>query len=285
MAGTAAEIISQRDAETGAVARSSAANASKARPVSDGWHRFTVDVWITDLNTFEFGIYKRSRNRAKSRQFSADMDILAEVVEDGERTGLIGYREELWKQRTGMDKRLVFKLFSETLNWRATMDLMIGRSLQLTLGARGEPVLAYAINTSDDNSIIYLERSANKWPVLPENFAFFIARGNRADFYRLRRDLFSVGGDYTLFDGQGHKVGHLDGKLISLGGFWRGKVRTDHADKKLLTVMKLFVGTIGFNTACRRHVKRLWRDLRAGRLEPRLERQEAEFYLNPRRVR
>ena len=42
-------------------------------------------------------------------------------------TGLLGYREDLWRKNTGMDKRLVFKLFNETVNWRATMDPMIGR--------------------------------------------------------------------------------------------------------------------------------------------------------------
>jgi hypothetical protein len=80
-------------------------------------------------------------------------------------------------------------------------------------------------------------------------------------------------------------VGHLDGRLLSLGGYWKGKVRAEHADKKLMAVMKLFVGTIGFNTACRRHIARLAKDVRAGRVEPKLERYEAEYYLNPRRVR
>ena len=95
------------------------------------------------FNSVEFGIYKHSRNRAKSRQFTTDMDVFAEVIENGERTGLLGYREDLWRKNTGMDKRLVFKLFNETVNWRATMDLMIGRSLQLTLGARGLPVTLF----------------------------------------------------------------------------------------------------------------------------------------------
>jgi hypothetical protein len=114
--------------------------SSKApKPGKDGWHRFTVDVWITNFNKIEFGVYKRSRNRAKSRQFTSDMDIFAEVIENGERTGLIGYREDLWKQQTGMDKRLVFKLFSDTVNWRATMDLMIGRSLQMTMAPAACP--------------------------------------------------------------------------------------------------------------------------------------------------
>ena len=112
----------------------------RSRRAKTEFTEFVVDVWITDLNWIEFGVYKHSRNRAKSRQFTTDMDIFAEVIENGERTGLLGYREDLWKKNTGMDKRLVFKLFNETLNWRATMDLMIGRSLQLTLGARGLPV-------------------------------------------------------------------------------------------------------------------------------------------------
>ena len=109
------------------------------------WAEFVVDVWITPFNSVEFGIYKHSRNRAKSRQFTSDMDIFAEIIEKGERTGLLGYREDLWRKNTGMDKRLVFKLFNETVNWRATMDLMIGRSLQLTLGARGLPVTCFSI--------------------------------------------------------------------------------------------------------------------------------------------
>ena len=64
---------------------------------TDGWNHFVVDVWLTDLNPTEFGIFKRSRNRAHSRQFTKDMDIFAEVIEDGERTALIGYRKDLWK--------------------------------------------------------------------------------------------------------------------------------------------------------------------------------------------
>ena len=35
---------------------------------------------------------------------------------------LIAYREELWKKKEGMDRRLVLRLFGEKLNWRATMD-------------------------------------------------------------------------------------------------------------------------------------------------------------------
>ena len=259
--------------------------AVSAKAERDGWYHFIVDIWITNLNRTEFGLYKRTRNRAKSRQFTSDMDIFAEVIEGGERTGLIGYREDLWEKAQGMDKRLVFKLFNETLNWRATMDLMIGRSLQQTIAARGLPVMTYSVNTDEDNFIVYLERSANKWPLLPENFAFFIISDGKPEFYRLKRDLIDLGGDFTLYDQRGNVVGHLDGKIFSIGGKWKGKVRVEHADRRLLTVLQLFSAMQVFNADCRRHMRRLWKDVRRGKVKPELDRQEADRYMNPRRIR
>src|SRR5262249_48653332 len=90
------------------------------------WHDFSVEVWLTPFNSIQLGPGKRERNRGKSRQFTSDMDIFAEIIEQGERTGVLGYRKELWKDASGMDKRLVFKLFTETLNWKASMDMMLG---------------------------------------------------------------------------------------------------------------------------------------------------------------
>ena len=249
------------------------------------WHEFTVDVWITSLNSIEFGFYKRSRNKAKSRQFTTDMDVFAEVIENGERTGVLGYREDLWKKSAGMDKRLVFKLFGERLNWKATMDLMIGRSLQLSFGAHGFPVIAFSVNVGDHDHVVYLERSAHKWPLLPENFSFFTMEAGRPVFYRLRRDFIDLGGDYTLYDEHDVKIGRLNGAVFSLGGKWKGRVRMEKADPRLLMVLKLFCGMLIFNKECRAHVRSLVRDIKRARLLPKLEKQEADLYMNPRRVR
>jgi len=213
------------------------------------------------------------------------MDIFAEVIDHGERTGLLGYREDLWRKRTGMDKRLVLKLFNETLNWRASMDLMIGRSLQLTLGARGLPVTAFSINAGEHDDVVYLERSANKWPLAPEHFSFFLLDDGRPQFYRLKRDVIDLGGDYTLFSHRNEVVGRLDGKVFTLGGKWRGRVHPDHVNPRLLAVLQLFCGMLIFNGSCRRHVRQLARDVRAGRYEPKIEKQESDLYMNPRRVR
>ena len=107
----------ERSKTAPATAKAGKKKAAKTS-VKTQWAEFIVDVWITNFNSIEFGLYKRSRNRAKSRQFSSDMDIIAEVIENGERSGLLGYREDLWTKNTGMDKRLVFKLFTASLNWR-----------------------------------------------------------------------------------------------------------------------------------------------------------------------
>ena len=227
----------QEKKKKGSIRSRARASIAQAKGSPEEWKTFIVDVWITNLNSVEFGIYKHSRNRAKSRQFTSDMDIFAEVIEDGERTGLIGYREDLWRKKEGMDRRLVFKLFNETVNWRATMDLMLGRSLQQTLGARGLPVMAFSVNTASDDHIVYIERSAYKWPLLPENFSFFLLQDGKPEFYRLRRTLIDLGGDYKLYDQSNEIVGYIDGRVFSIGGKWTGMVRGDKASPQMLTVL------------------------------------------------
>ncbi len=251
----------------------------------DGWKHFIVDVWFWDLNPTEFGIFKHSRNRAKSRQFTKDMDIFAEVIEDGKRTGLFGYREELWKAKDESGKRLVIKMFSDRLHWRGTMDLMLARSVQQTIGARLLPVTTYSINTAGEDQVVYLERSANKWPLMPENFSFFLMKDKKMEFFRIRQNFFRLGDDYTVYNGRNERIAVLDGAFFTISGKWRGRVREDYADTQLLNVLKLFCSMLIFNDRCRSHVKRIAKQVMRGNLEPKLEKQERDLYMNPRRVR
>ncbi|MBI1385967.1 MAG: hypothetical protein GC150_13765 [Rhizobiales bacterium] len=247
---------------------------------------FEVDLWITDLNPTEIGIYQQARHRAKSRQFTKDMDIFAEVKQGGERSHYIAYRKGLWENNEGMNKRLVIKLFTADMNWRATLDLLLGRSLQLTHGARGLPVTSFSINISDHEQIIQIERSSNKWPGIPENFSFFIIRDDgKPYFYRLKRNWVSVGDDYKLYDEHDKLIGKLNGRVINLGGKWKVRVAAAHADVRLCTVLQLFCGMLKFNDDCRHHLEDLVSGMHRGRVVPKLEHQEVELYMNPRRVR
>jgi len=83
----------------------------------------------------------------------------------------------------------------------------------------------------------------------------------------------------------GNRVGVLDGKLLSLGGKWKCKVMRAHGDKHLMHVLKMFVGMLVFNRSVRKHVVRLSREVAHGKEVPKLQRQEADLYMNPRRVR
>jgi hypothetical protein len=260
------------------------AHASRQVKAGKDFHEFDVDVWLTNFNSVEFGFWRKDRNKAKSRQFTSDMDIFAEVTENGERTGLLGYREELWKKKTGMDKRLVFKLFNESLNWRATMDLMLARSLQLTFGAHGTPVIAFSANLNDHEFMVYIERSAHKYPMMPENWSFTILEDGVPQFFRLRRDFFDIAGDYTLYDQGDKRIGRITGRLLSFGK-WKGRVKREAADKRLIMVLQLFCGMIAFNRGLRSHIKALTRDIHDGKIKPKIEKQEADLYMNPRRVR
>lgn len=247
--------------------------------------RYKVNLWLTDINDVEIGILKQTQHRAKSRQFSKDMDVIGEVRENGERTGLIAYREGLWKAEEQRQRRLVIKLFTDKMNWQASFDMMLARSLQLTHGANGFPVTAYSVNIEGHEQIVQFERSAYKWPFLPEKFSFFLLREDGPHFYKLRRNIVALGADYTLYDQHDRKIGLIDGKWITLSGVWNVRVDAAHADPRLDCILQLFCAMLRFNDDTRRHIWQLSRGIRAGRIEPVLETQESDLYMNPRRVR
>lgn len=247
--------------------------------------RYKVDLWLTDLNTVEVGILKQTQHRAKSRQFSKDMDVIGQIKEDGERKGIVAYREGLWKNDDKMQRRLVIKLFSEKMNWRGTLDMMLGRSLQLTHGAGGFPVTSYAINIAGHEQIIPLDRSARQWPFMPERFSFFILTDQGPKLYKLRRKIVSFGVDFKLYNEHNKKIGLLDGKVISLGGTWKVRVDAAHASKELDIVLQLFCTMLKFNDDARRHILQLTKSIAKDNITPKLGSQETDLYMNPRRTR
>ena len=246
---------------------------------------FKINLWATDFNDVEIGIMPGTKARAKSRQFTKDMDVIGEVLENGKRTGIVAFREGAWHDRKGMEKRLVIKLFTASMNWKGTMDLLIGRSLQLSHGADGFPVTAYSINLANHEQIIQLERSAFKWPMFPEKFSFFILRDGKPFFYRLRKEVISIGTDYKLFDQNNNEIGFLDGKLLDIGGLWKVEVDADHGDGAMASVLQLFCTMLRYNKQAQWHIADLIDDMHLGQVDPVLESHEADLYLNPRRVR
>ena len=249
------------------------------------WRRFKVDLWLTDLNTTEIGILKDTQHQAESDQFSKDMEIIGQIVDDGDRTGILGYRKELWKEGEGLQRRLVIKQFTDSMNWKGSMELMMGRSLQLSVGSRGIPVCAYTVNLARHDQLIQLERSGHKWPFMPEHFSFFIETRDGPRFYRLRRNMFAIGADYSLYDARARKIGHLDHRIINLGGSWKVKIREAETNAQLETVIQLFCTMLRFNHEMRDHVRAQMRALKRGQDDESLDHHETSLYHNPRKYR
>lgn len=245
---------------------------------------FTVDMWWTNLHDVEIGFFIHTRHRAKSREFTQDSDMIGEILEDGERSGLLAYRESLWKSDDPSEKRLVLKLFSPSMNWRASMEMLVGRSVQLSAGANGFPVTAYSIRVDGQDQVIQLERSARKWPGMPEQFSFFLMVDGEARLYRLRQDWIDIGGDYTLYDQTGTKAGRLEGHFFDMAGRWDVSIEAGQPTH-LAPVLQLTSAMLKFNHAARRHVGRVTQRVTAGALKLALARHEAELYHNPRRMR
>jgi hypothetical protein len=145
--------------------------------------------------------------------------------------------------------------------------------------------MAYSINIAGHEQIVQVERSAFKWPLFPEKFSFFLLKDDGPHFYKLRRDVISIGDDYTLYDQHNRRIGWLDGKVLNLGGAWKVKVDGAHADPKLDAVLQLFCAMLKFNNDTRRHILRLSRNMRNGKIDPKLETQETDLYMNPRAMR
>lgn len=252
---------------------------------SEARRRFTVDLWATSLNDIEIGIMRRTQHRAKSSQFTKDMDVLGQVKVDGERTGVLAYRTSLWDDQKGAKKRLVIKLFSESMTWRGTMDMMVGRSMQLTHGSGGVPCPAFSLNVARHDHAIQLERSANKWSMFPEYYSFMILTDQGPKFYRLRQVIFGIGSDYVLLDQRNRRVGYLDGKVLDFGGLWKVKISEAHADPRLEATLQMFCAMLRFNKSARRHLDRLAQDVRRTTAPLQIDHNERDLYLNPRRAR
>ncbi|MHA7899471.1 MAG: hypothetical protein ACX94B_06360 [Henriciella sp.] len=269
-------------ANAAALASSATGKAQSKSRAKTKKRKVKVDFWATDLNTAEIGIMKRTQNEAASDQFTKDMELYGQTVIDGKREALIGYRQELWDGSEGFERRLVIRLFSETLSWRGTAEMMLGRSVQLSLAAGGQPVTSFAVNIARHDQLIQLERCASNWPFLPEKYSFSIQEKRSVKFYTLRRHMISFGADYSLYDQKGRKIGILDHQLVNLGGAWMMRIDPEHRTRKLEAVLELFCAVLKFNRASKGHVRKLTEQVLRGKVDADLDHEEENLYLNPR---
>ncbi|MHA2503348.1 MAG: hypothetical protein ACXAE3_10810 [Candidatus Kariarchaeaceae archaeon] len=183
----------------------------------------TVDLWKTGMHSVEVGIKKQAEHRAKSRQFTSDSDLIGEYdYKEGKSKGYLSIRNDPWKAEP-TKQRLILKMFTESMNWKGTLEEIVAVGLSRTL-AVGGGMPAFSVNLTNHDSLIRVEKMFKPKSFNKPMYVFMIAENNTLHSYRIESERMSVGSDWKVFDKYGHKVAEIDGAALNVGGKWKIKI-------------------------------------------------------------
>jgi hypothetical protein len=240
-----------------------------------------IDLWSTNLHEVEIGLKKREEYRAKSRHFTKDSDILGEV--SGAMKGYITIRVDPWNQEP-TSQRLVMRLFTESMNWKASLEELAGQGMARTLATgHGVPTFTVVINGKDH--LVPLERAYSPSLLDKEIYSFMILDDGEFKAYHIVADRFSIGGDFTVKSHYGEKVASIGGSVFDLGGKWKIRTFEDKpAPPSFEEVLVLFCASIKNLNEIKKRLESNARRLRKNEGEMDINLQEMRLYGNPRRL-
>ena len=247
--------------------------------------KYEIDMWRSGVHRVEMGIKKKEQQRAKSRQFTKDTDLIGEVSKDGEKIGYIAIREGAWKEELLEKQRLIIKYFTESLGWKATLEELTARSIANTLTC-GHGTPFFMINESKSERLTYIRKVYKTHKYKLNLYTFEIVYDDYVDFFTIRKDRISLGEDYTVYKNGDNQIARLDGKRFDIGGQWNIEFTEGFKPKlELLNVLITFCGAIKFMEDTEARLKKVAKKLSKGEIEKiSLDTQEELLYLNPRRV-
>ncbi len=247
---------------------------------------YVVDLWKTGAHGIEVGIKKEDQLRAKSRQFTKDMDIIGEVKKDGAENGYIAFREDPWKRELP-NKCVILKYFSKSINWKASLEQLVAKSIMQSQAA-DLSLPTFMINISKTDYLITVEKIRRRPKMGKDMFAFNIIDEEMVvNTFSIETDRFSIGSDWFVYDQRRNKIAQIDGAKFNIGGKFTIEIDTtnEHYHKALDTVLILF-------SALNRYLDELEKDLeksidmiKDGKIKAEITKEEAMLYLNPRRIK
>lgn len=248
--------------------------------------KIEVDLWKTGAHKVEIGIKKEEVLRSKSRQFTKDMDIYGEVKQNGELYGYVSYRETPWALEDP-NKQIVIKLFTKSINWKASLEQLVAKSFMQSIPAdRAMPVFMININNTDH--LITLEKTHRKPAIGKSIFAFnIIDDDNNVHVYAIETDRLSLGSDWFVLDEQREKIAEIDGSKFNVGGKYTIKIDTKskNYDSALDSVLILFSALNRFLEDVDKHLDSSVKKIKKGEVKAQITKEEAMLYLNPRRIK
>ena len=185
--------------------------------------KLEIDFWKTDFHGVEKGIRQDEQHRAKSSQFTKDMDIIGDVKKDGELYGYVAVRKEPLEEKESSRRRLVVKYFSKTMNWRATIEEVVSASLSNSL-IIDEVSPVFRLSLARNEYEQQLMRVHPRRIGGGAHFALtFIHKDDGKDegmFTLLHFDAkkLTLGEDFDVKNAAGKKVAKVDSKSMNIGG-------------------------------------------------------------------
>ncbi|MCF2138242.1 MAG: hypothetical protein K9W43_13505 [Candidatus Thorarchaeota archaeon] len=263
------------------------------------FRRFAQDLYRTGLHSDEIGIRQIDQWRSKSRQFTADADVIGKILESSfeddsrklsplEKVGFIILRQSTWDQASDpLSRRFVIKLFSQSGRWLATAEEMVADELANSY-ASGIPLLSLAIMTSENEIVTYV-RQMRRRAGASEAYGFFIA-GPSGDFevFSIEGKRGTLGDDFRvlLLSGNSAEVAEIDSKFADVGGEFIVSVKDRILAENdwFCRILQCFSVFVRYRKKVRSRVADLMDAWRLGKYQPRQHRFELTLLANPRRL-
>ncbi len=196
----------------------------------------TVNFWRTGFHDASFGIRQLDQYRARSRQWTAGMQVRGDVTfkDKKDKKYIIGFNEEAWQEeedgklskKADLNSRIIIKLFTELKdnkggNWAGSLELSILESLVLTIGERVGPLPVFYIVLPRYPYVIRLVRSHTR---MGQRYCFPIIDHKKKEtvrIFEIEKKMVALGVDFRVEDSFTEKeVAQVDGKLLDFGGKW-----------------------------------------------------------------
>lgn len=240
-----------------------------------------VDLWRSDkMKKALFGLKKTEEIRAKSFQFSKDMNVFGEVKEDGKIEGYVGYRNILEKER------VIIKLFTENWGWQGSLEEMTARGLTNSF-SRKHTLPEYIANLTKNNYLIEIEKISGGL-LRKEIYAFSLPIEETQEVESfLIKSTFGFGDDYAVYSLQNGKVAIIDGKLFDIGGQYNIKITDPELakDRSFIGILTLFAASAKHFKHTEKRIKRALKEGKKNKKKLKVTNDELKLYMNPRRVK
>ena len=270
------------------------------------YRKMVVDYWATSMHGEEIGIRQDEQHRAKSRQFSKDMDIYGAIKEGDEKIGFVGWRTEAWE--SGIDDepeeeegtilgpstaeigRLIIKSFSDESNWTGTLEEQPALELPRSYY---KPLPVFTILLPRYEYLIRIERIYTTTGNLYCT-SLIVQEGKDKlkimDMFEFDEKLFTFGSDWLIRRRGANKkdiVAKLDGKVLNIGGKIVIKIfdKVLAKNREFRMVLTLFAAMLKYHDKVKNKVKEVRKQILKGEIQIKPSNQELQLMRNPRSIR